>query len=171
MNKIKILTFLLLSFFLLNNVHAFTDKDGKGAQSKGREDLSFLNAKNSNFKKGRDALKQALKYEKKSKIQKANKKFEKALKYFVLSYKENPNNIEVINFLGFTYYKVGDFIMTEIYYKEGLSIDPKNILINKGLGELYINTKRIDLAKERLEILSSCDCEEYKVLKNIFDKN
>ena len=65
MNFFKYIFILYFSFFLINEIHAFTDNDGKGAQSTGREDLSFLNVKNSNFKKGKDALKQALKYEKK----------------------------------------------------------------------------------------------------------
>ena len=171
MNKLKITLIFLFSFFILSNSHAFMDSTGKGAQSTGREDLSFLEAQNSNFKKGRDALKQALKYEKKNKIKKANKKYEKALRYFVSAYEESPYNVEIINLLGFTYFKVGDLLMTEIYYKEGLSIDPKNTLINKRLGLLYINTKRVDLAKERLKALNTCNCEEYNYLKDIIDKN
>ena len=171
MNRFKVISFFLLTFFLFNSAQAFTDKEGKGAQSDGREDLSFLKAKNSNFKKGKDALKQALKYEKKGKIKKANKRLGKALKYFVSAYNEYPNNVEIINFLGFTYNKIGDFIMTEIYYKQGLSIDPNNILINKRLGELYINTQRLELAKERLNVLSLCNCEEYINLKKIIDRN
>ena len=171
MNKAKVISFFLITFFLFNNAQAFLDKGGKGAQSDGREDLSFLEAKNSNFKKGKDALKQALKYEKKDKVKKANKKLEKALKYFVSAYNEYPNNVEIINFLGFTYNKIGDFIMTEIYYKEGLSIDPNHILINKRLGELYVNSQRIELAKERLKVLSLCNCEEYINFKKIIDNN
>ena len=60
--------------------------------------------------------------------------------------------------------------MSEIYYQEGLIIDPKNYLINQRLGELYFNTKRVNLAKERLEVLISCNCEEYLNLKNIIEK-
>ena len=37
------------------------------------------------------------------------------------------------------------------------------------LGELYVATNRIDLAKERLKILESCNCEEYNELKEIID--
>ena len=47
----KYIFFFYFSFFLFCSAQAFTDKDGKGAQSDGREDLSFLNVKNSNFKK------------------------------------------------------------------------------------------------------------------------
>ena len=171
MKILRIISFFLFSFFLHNNAQAFLDKENEGAQSDGRQDSSFLEVKNSDFKKGRDALKQAFKLEKKKKIKKANKKFEKALKYFVSAYKENPDNIEVISFLGLTYNETNDFIMAEIYYKEALLIDPNNILINKRLGELYFNTKRIILAKERLEVLNSCNCKEYISLKNLIYKN
>ena len=61
--------------------------------------------------------------------------------------------------------------MTEIYYKEGISIEPKNISINKSLGELYLTTKRKALAIERLDALKDCNCQEYLNLKNIIDKN
>ena len=143
------------------------DKDNKGAQSTGREDLSFLEAKNSNFKKGKDSLKQAIKYNKKNKLKKSNKQLSKAINYFVSAYEEEPNNIEVLNYLGLVYYMVGDIIMSEIYYQEALLINPNNNLINQKLGELYFNTERVNLAQEKLKKLSKCNCEEYSILKKI----
>jgi tetratricopeptide (TPR) repeat protein len=171
MNVFKIIFIFFFSFLLFNNAKSFTDKEGKGSQSDGREDLSFLDVKNSNFKKGIDATKRALKFEKKNKPKKAKKYFEKALRYFVLAHKEYPNNIEILNNLGFTHYKFGDLIMSEIYYEEALTIDPKNPEINQRLGEIYINTKRINLAKERLNAMKICNCEEYLILKNILEKD
>ena len=162
----NILIFSLLSF---NQANAFTDKDGKGAQSTGREDLSFLEAKNSNFKKGKDALKQAIKYKKKNKFEKSTKRLNKAIKYFVSAYEENPNNLDILNYLGLAYYMVGDTIMSEIYYNQALDIDPNDNLVNQRLGELYFKTKRTTLANEKLKILSNCNCEEYSVLKMIID--
>ena len=169
MKILKYLAILIFSFVLFNQTNAFTDKDNKGAQSTGREDLSFLEARNSNFKKGRDALKQAIKYNNKKKFEKSSKRLNKAIKYFVSAYKENPDSIEILSYLGLTYYMVGDNIMSEIYYQQALAIDPENNLINQRLGELYFNTKRTDLAKERLKILSNCDCKEYSNLKLIID--
>ena len=166
----NLLKFILSVFFVIyfsNNVLAFTDREGKGAQSDGREDSSFLEVKNSNFKKGKEALRQALKLEKKNKLDKAKKKFEKSLNYFVLANKENIDNIEILYFLGFVYNKVDDVFMSEIYYNEGLKIDPNNIFINSKLGELYVKTNRVDLAKERLKLLNSCNCEEYSILKSL----
>ena len=47
------------------------------------------------------------------------------------------------------------------FYLQGLQIEPNHNGINEYLGELYIATNRMDLAKERLEVLKSCDCKEY----------
>ena len=165
MNKIKKIFFILI---LIIPTFSYTNEkneefDGKG----GRDDLSYLNAKNSNFKKGNDALKQALKLEKKNKFKKSNKRLEKAVNYFVLANKENPNNLQILNLLGFSYNLLGDTIMSEIYYTDALIIDPKNSLINQKLGELYFNTKRIDLAKQRLDLLVNCNCREYVELKKV----
>jgi len=167
MKILKYFYILIYLFFSISTANAFLDKEGKGAQSDGKQDSSYLEAKNSNFKKGKDALKQAIKYKKKNKFEKSNKKLEKALKYFVSAYEETPDNIELLNFLGLSYYMAEDAIMSEIYYQQALVIDPKNYLTNQKLGELYFNTERIDLAKEKLEMLSSCKCEEYSLLKKV----
>ena len=37
------------------------------------------------------------------------------------------------------------------------------------LGELYVATNRMDMAKERLEVLKTCNCEEYDELKKIIE--
>ena len=51
-----------------------------------------------------------------------------------------------------------------------MKIDPKHVGINEYLGELYVQTNRIELAKERLEVLKSCNCEEYEELKELIEK-
>ena len=58
----------------------------------------------------------------------------------------------------------------EQYYLAGLKIKPDHNGINEYLGELYVNTNRMDLAKERLAVLKSCNCEEYSELKEIIEK-
>ena len=54
---------------------------------------------------------------------------------------------------------------------EGLKIKPFLKGINEYLGELYIKTNRIDLAKQRLEVLNDCECEEFSELKELIDNN
>tara|TARA_B110000003_G_C16515269_1_gene482776 strand:+ start:217 stop:702 length:486 start_codon:yes stop_codon:yes gene_type:complete len=112
-------------------------------------------------------IKSAKKYEKKDKIKKANKRYEKALKLLIKSNKEKPNNPDTLNYLGFTTRKLGDYENGEKFYLEGLAIEPNHIGINEYLGELYVVTKRINLAKERLKILENCNCEEYNQLREI----
>ena len=53
------------------------------------------------------------------------------------------------------------------YYLLGLQVEPNHVGINEYLGELYVVTNRIDLAKERLEVLKSCNCKEFKELELI----
>ncbi len=53
---------------------------------------------------------------------------------------------------------------------DGLKIKPDHNGINEYLGELYFNTGRIELAKERLDVLKNCNCEEYTELKEIIEK-
>ena len=120
-----------------------------------------------NYEKAVAHIKQAKKYEKKNKIKKSNKRYEKALKLLIKSNKEKPNNADTLNYLGFTTRKLGDYKNGEKFYLEGLAIEQDHIGINEYLGELYVITNRIDLAKERLKILKNCDCEEYDQLRKI----
>ena len=105
----------------------------------------------------------------KGKTDKALKRYKKAQKLLIKSNKENPNKPDTLNYLGFTTRKLGDFDAGEKYYLEGLAIKPDHIGINEYLGELYVATNRINLAKERLKILESCNCKEYQELKEIIE--
>ena len=164
------LIFSILFFIFYSKVFSAEKKEQDVGQG-GREDLNYLNVKNNNFKKGKDALVQARKFLKKKKIKKANKRLNDAIEYLVLANKEFPNNTKILNFLGDAYNEIGDLIMSEIYYQEGLILDPKNNSINQSLGVLYFKTSRLGLAKERLSILSSCNCQEYLNLKNVIKNN
>ena len=111
----------------------------------------------------------AKKMEAKGKIEKANKRYKKAKKLLIKSNKEKPNKADTLNYLGFTTRKLGDFEGGEKFYLQGLAINPKHKGINEYLGELYVATNRIDLAKERLSVLQGCNCEEYDQLKGVID--
>ena len=121
----------------------------------------------SDYDKAVDLIKFAKKYEKKGKIEKANKRYEKAQKLLIKSNNKKPLQADTLNYLGFTTRKLGDYEGGEKYYLMGLEIEPNHNGINEYLGELYIVTNRIDLAKERLKVLESCNCEEYNELKEI----
>ena len=124
----------------------------------------------SNYDKGASIIKKGKKLEEKGKIEKANKRYEKALEYLIKSNEEEPNQADTLNYLGFALRKLGNFEEAEKYYLIGLNIKPDHNGINEYLGELYIKTNRIDLAKERLEVLKNCKCEEYEELKELIEK-
>ena len=147
-------TFLLLLVLPVNSYSAGTSDDSKTKTS---------------YDKAVAHIKLAKKYEKKDKIKKANKRYEKALKLLIKSNKKKPNNPDTLNYLGFITRKLGDYENGEKFYLEGLAIEPNHIGINEYLGELYVVTNRISLAKERLKILENCKCEGYIQLKEIID--
>ena len=121
------------------------------------------------YSKAVESIKWAKKYEKKGKLEKAKKRYEKAQKLLIKSNNKKPLQADTLNYLGFTTRKLGDYENGEKYYLLGLEIDPNHKGINEYLGELYVVTNIIDLAKERLKILESCNCEEYTELKEIID--
>ena len=113
----------------------------------------------------------AKKLEKKNKIDRATKLYSKALIKLEKAYKNDKNNPDILNYLGFTLRKTGKLEEAEKYYLAGLKIKPDHNGINEYLGELYIQTNRIELAKERLEVLKNCKCEEYDELKELIESN
>ena len=125
--------------------------------------------KMSNYTKAKNLIKAAKKYEKKGKVEKAQKRYAKAQKLLLKSNKKKPLQADTLNYLGFTTRKLGDYEKGEEFYLQGLQIEPNHNGINEYLGELYIATNRMDLAKERLNVLKSCDCKEYNQLKEIIE--
>ena len=165
----KYLTLLLIVCLFNCPVYSAGTKTDTDVGKGGSEDYSFLKAKNSNFIKATKAIKQAKKYDKKGKSEKAKKRFNDAIKFLTIANTEFPNEPDILNYLGYSLRKVGDFAMAEIYYEQGLAINPKHVGINEYLGKLYVETNRIDKAKERLMVLKKCSCEEYNQLKEIIE--
>ena len=125
--------------------------------------------KMSDYTKAKNLVKAAKKYEKKGKVEKAQKRYAKAQKLLLKSNKKKPLQADTLNYLGFTTRKLGDYKKGEEFYLQGLQIEPNHNGINEYLGELYIVTNRMDLAKERLNVLKSCGCKEYNQLKEIIE--
>ena len=149
---------LILTIFLIISVSCNANAAGSSSSDT-----------KSNYDKAVKFIKAAKKLENKGKLEKANKRYSKAQKLLIKSNKEKPLQADTLNYLGFTTRKLGDFKNGEKYYLLGLEIDPNHKGINEYLGELYVATNRIDLAKERLEILSACNCEEYQELKDVIE--
>jgi len=151
----KIFVFLILTLFTTNSFSAGSDSTSTKVKS--------------NYDKAVQSIKFAKKYEAKGKLEKAKKRYAKAQKLLLKSNSEKPNKADTLNYLGFTTRKLGDYENGEKYYLQGLAIEPNHIGINEYLGELYVATNRLNLAKERLKILENCNCEEYTELKEIIE--
>jgi len=112
-------------------------------------------------------VKRAGKLEKKEKKEKAKKLYSQAFSKLEKAHKSDKKNPDILNYMGFTSRKVGNFDQAEKFYLKGLNIKPNHNGINEYLGELYVQTDRIDKAKERLKVLKSCNCKEYGELELI----
>ena len=123
------------------------------------------------YKAAKKLVIKAKKLEKKDKVEKALKLYSKAYDKLLKAYDKDKENPDILNYLGFTLRKAGNFEEAEKFYLAGLEIKPDHKGINEYLGELYIKTNRIELAKERLEVLKGCKCEEFEELKELIDKN
>ena len=155
----KILKILIIAILTTSPVYSAGSSNDVGSKVKA----------NTPFSSATMRIKKAKKLEKKGKIEKSKKLYNEALKYLYKANKENPANPDILNYLGFANRKVDNFKDAEIYYLMGLEIEPKHVGINEYLGELYVITKRHNLAVERLEVLSDCNCKEYQELKDVIE--
>ena len=157
----KLVITLLVFFGLSVNLNLAYAASGAGLDSTG----------SSLYKSGKKLIIKAKKLEKKEKIEKAQTLYLKALSKLEKAYDKDKKNADILNYLGFALRKTGDFDKAEKFYLEGLKIDAAHLGINEYLGELYVQTNRIELAKERLKVLNGCKCEEYEELKELIEKN
>jgi tetratricopeptide (TPR) repeat protein len=152
----------VISFCLLTQV-SFAAGDG-GSDS---DTDSYSNPQ----KTAENFVKRGKKLESKGKNEKALKLYDKAYKKLLEANKADSRNPDILNYLGFTLRKAGKYEQAEKYYLQGLEIKPDHNGINEYLGELYVQTQRMDLARERLAVLKNCNCEEYEELKEVINKN
>jgi tetratricopeptide (TPR) repeat protein len=84
-----------------------------------------------------------------------------------------PDDADALNLMGFSERKTGDMNESLEYYNKALALNPNHLGANEYLGELYLDMKMPDKAKERLEVLKSAcggTCEEYTELKEKIDQ-
>ena len=153
MKKILI---IIISFFFINNFAFAAGGDSGGSSSK----VSM-------YDEAVKLIKRAGNLEKKDKKDKAVKLYKEAFSKLQTANKKDKNNPNILNYMGFTSRKSGNFNEAEKFYLKGLSLDPKHNGINEYLGELYVQTNRIEKAKERLAVLKNCGCKEFQELELI----
>ena len=88
----------------------------------------------------------------------------------ILKRKKYNKDPDILNHLAFALRKTNNLIKAEEIYLKALSIEPTHRGALEYIGELYVDTKRMDLANETLKKLESCRCEEYAELKNYINK-
>jgi len=164
-NLKKNIKFLITLFILLGLSFHSNFVYAAGSSGNGATDKTSL------YKSGKKLVLRAKKLEKKNKVEKAKKLYLKAYDKFEKAYAKDKKNADILNYLGYTLRKTGDFEKAETYYLKGLELDAKHLGINEYLGELYVQTGRIELAKNRLEVLKGCKCEEYEELKELIEGN
>ena len=161
LNKIFLSFFFI--FFIVTTSNLYANSQGY------RDELPELK-KLTNLSIGIRRINKGLKYEKKNKYKKANKMYTEAINFLLEANKNQNIDPNIFFYLGFAYNKLKNYENAEIYYSLGLTLDPKNSYINLYIGELYLNTSRVNLAEERLKVLSDCNCIEYNELKESISK-
>jgi Flp pilus assembly protein TadD len=83
--------------------------------------------------------------------------------------KEQPKNADAYNMLGFSHRKMKNYETAERYYHRALTLDPGHKGAMEYLGELYVETQRMEQARELLSKLDKAcwlGCKEYDLLKD-----
>ena len=86
---------------------------------------------------------------------------------------QSPNNPDVLNLIGFSLRKTGHADQALDFYNKALALKPDHLGANEYLGELYLELKQPEKAKERLETLrQACGgtCEEFTELQDKIDQ-
>jgi tetratricopeptide (TPR) repeat protein len=79
----------------------------------------------------------------------------------------DPADADALSLMGFSQRKNGNPEAALGYYTRALALDPEHLGANEYLGELYVETGKLDLAEERLGMLEAAcgrDCEAYQQL-------
>ncbi|MDC1539015.1 tetratricopeptide repeat protein, partial [Pelagibacteraceae bacterium] len=88
----------------------------------------------------------------------------------ILETKKYNKDADILNHYAFALRKTNNLTKAEEFYQKALSIEPTHRGALEYIGELYVDTKRMDLANATLKKLESCRCEEYAELKNYINK-
>lgn len=93
--------------------------------------------------------------------------YDAAIELFQKVLKSKPDNADALNYMGFSYRKLGQTDEALSYYQKALDLQPNHVGANEYMGELYLELKNLPKAEERLSVLKAAcgNCEEYGELK------
>jgi tetratricopeptide (TPR) repeat protein len=94
--------------------------------------------------------------------------YARAAALFEQAVEADPGNADGWNYLGFSYRNLKQFDKALPAYRKALAINSNHLGANEYLGELYVQTDRIDQAQDvlqKLRALCPAGCKEYDDLK------
>ena len=86
---------------------------------------------------------------------------------------KDADNADAFNLLGYTNRKLKRYDIAEDYYQQALTLDPNHKGTMEYLGELYVETDRMDEARKMLSRLDKAcfiSCSEYRQLKTMIER-
>lgn len=126
------------------------------------------------FAAGSDASNEVAKPSSYSKMLKLikNEQYQEAIQGLenILKKKKYTKDPDILNHYAFALRKTKNFIKAEEYYKKALAIEPDHRGALEYIGELYVDTNRLELANLSLQKLEKCRCEEFAELKSYINK-
>ena len=93
------------------------------------------------------------------------KSYDDAIKYLMKAEKNNKNDADIYNYLGFSYRKMGNLEKAAFYYEKALKISPKHKGALEYQGEMFLTQGNLKLAEANLKKLSKIcflGCKEEK---------
>jgi tetratricopeptide (TPR) repeat protein len=97
-----------------------------------------------------------------------NKSYEAAVDKLFKAEKNNSNDADIYNYLGFSFRKMGNLDKAAFYYEKALTISPKHKGALEYQGELFLTQGNLKLAEinlKKLEKICFLGCKEEKMLK------
>ena len=100
-------------------------------------------------------------------------KYKRAIVKLEKAKKDEADNADIFNYLGFAHRKIGNYEESKIYYQEALSIQPDHKLALEYQGELYLTLNDINSAQSnlmKLEALCPQGCDALADLNKAVSK-
>ena len=94
--------------------------------------------------------------------------FKAAIVYLKKSIRDDPNNPDAFNMLGFSNRKLGNNDEAFSYYNKALDLSPEHLGTHEYIGRLYLNLDQPEESKKHFRILKALcyfGCEELKSLE------
>ena len=97
------------------------------------------------------------------------KRYQEAIQAYEVSLRDDPNQAETLNNLGFCYKSLKRYQKAVGFYKDALRLNPNLAEAHEYLGEAYVELGQLPLAEREYTLLLKLDHKEAKELKEKID--